>query len=178
MSNNKTVTLEAMVRRASKEAEKMFNKCGGIEMYWLVDTAENGQTVIVTPWPADMPPAGSRGAVKDARAECIRELFKEMNVTRYVLVHEAWVVARSKDTSPEDMRDDIAEAGGSLANMPERLEFVVLQASDGHDFIHAMREIVRPAGGKPYLGALDVERPINHAGRYENMLPIENATLH
>jgi hypothetical protein len=175
------VSLEAMLRRAAQEAEKMFNRIGEIQMYWLVDTIDEGPGVLVTPvvGPKDVPTA----VIKSEIAARVREEFKEKNVTRYVMVHEAWCL--KTDTAGKDARDAkdatlnaIADAGGLIANMPERLEFVTFIASDGHEHLHGMREIIRPAGRKPYLGALDIDRPRQIEGLFVNMLPIENETTH
>jgi hypothetical protein len=172
------VSLEAMLRRAARGAEKMFNKFGEVEMHWLVDTLEEGQIAIMTPLAG---PGGSVNVVKHEIAATMRELFRKKNATRYVLVCESWgYKAATKDTSFEEMQADIEAAGGTLENMPGRFELILLQASDGHQFIQAQREIIRPAGGRPpYLGALDIMAgAVQFEGRFANMLPTETATAH
>jgi hypothetical protein len=165
-----TVTLEAMLRRASKEAEKMFKKCGYIEMCWIVDTEADGMVGVMS-MPVDS------GASKDVLAAGMRELFKKMGATRYVMVCEAWTLKQG-EISREEAISTIEDAGGTISNMPGRLEIVWLNASDGHELLFATREIIRPAKGKPYLGTLDLTRNPPNEGRWENMLPIENATSH
>ena len=158
-----TVTLEAMLRRASKETEKVFKKFGYIEMSWIVDTEEKGMVGVMTP-------AGSCGASKDVLAANMRELFKKMGATRYVMVCEAWTLKQGH-TTREDAISAIEDASGTISNMPGRLEVVWLNASDGRESLFAMREIVRPAKGKPYLGALELDRNPSQEGRFTNMLP-------
>jgi hypothetical protein len=178
------VSLEAMLRRAAKETEKAFNKFGGIDMCWLVDSPTEGQGLIVTP--ANVPPgappeleAAAKNIVKSSIAEKMRELFREKNVTRYVHIFECWTLERAKtEATMEDLCDEVKDAGGSISNMPDRLEAMVFYADDGRESIVAMRKIIRAAERKPYLGALEILDGEMGGGRFTNMLPIQNATSH
>jgi hypothetical protein len=156
-----TITLEAMLRRASKNAEKMFNKFGGIEMHWLVDTPDESQGLVITPI--------RRETDEDEFAAAVREQFEAKNVTRFVLVSTAWAIP-----------DEYDDGHGSIEQMPGRIEVLLLMASDGRERLSAMREIVRPAGGKPYLTSLKIDRKTEFRVqiRFANMLPVENATRH
>ena len=43
------VSLEAMIRRASRMAEEMFAAQGNVDIFWLVEAAGGEQRTLVTP---------------------------------------------------------------------------------------------------------------------------------
>jgi hypothetical protein len=139
-----------MLRRASRMAEQMFDKDGEVTSFWLTETAAGQQHTIVTP----MAPADE---AKRMVAEKMREHFKEHDVVRYASAHEAW---RKHDSWPGRPFED-----------PQRREIVALVADDGCECLLAMRDIVRPQGGKPYLAKLsDIERQKQPRGRLMDLL--------
>jgi hypothetical protein len=74
----KPITLEAMARRVSRLAEKMFDEVGELpQMLWLVDAAGDlgPHTMVVEP------PHGAEE--KDKQAAFVREHFATHGVTRY-----------------------------------------------------------------------------------------------
>ena len=56
---NEKVPLEAMIRRASRMAENMFECDGEVTALWLAETAGGRQQTILTPM--DVPAGGVRG---------------------------------------------------------------------------------------------------------------------
>jgi hypothetical protein len=158
------ITLEAMIRRLSRVTEDIFNEQGEVDTCWLVDIPGEGQKLIASP--IVVPPGVSPGEVKTHIACAIRELFEKLSVTRYAHAAECWV-------GPEDAGDTqewIAEHG-SLANYPGRREAIIINAEDGDQILMAMRTIIRPAHGKPYLTKLEIERPDSLQGRFSGLLP-------
>jgi hypothetical protein len=99
---SKEITLEAMVRRASRMAEEMFEKIGAVEMFWLLDSKLLGQTTLVTPM--QYPEGVEEGAFKEMAAARLRTEFKEKAVTRYAVATEAWKAPGPRPSSelPDD----------------------------------------------------------------------------
>jgi hypothetical protein len=65
-----------------------------------------------------------------------------------------------------------AAMGYTLKDHPDRREVVQLEAADGYELIWALRDIIRPSHGKPYLGKMSaIERPEGIAGRFLDLLP-------
>jgi len=83
-----TISLDAMVRRASRMADRMFDEEGAVDMFWLIDTPA-GIIRALSPVFADNPTQGCQ--VKDAINEEMREFLREHDATRFVRVAEAWV---------------------------------------------------------------------------------------
>ena len=162
-----TVPLEAMLRRVSRIVEGMFAKSGGIDMTWLVQNADGAQRMLVTPVP--------RPEHKSALLEELREMLRRDGVTRYARATECW-------TGQKDDREDSRRwltAHGSLAAYPKRREMVLFDADDGvAEYLMASREILRPEGGKPYLGKLsEIERLSKPpSGRFTWMLDVRPTT--
>jgi hypothetical protein len=96
------VTLEAMLRRASRMAEAMFEKDGEVTMFWLVDTKLDGEGTVITPlsFPSDADP----DAYKEMLGARLRADFKAKGVSRYACAIEAWVASAPRPSSslPDD----------------------------------------------------------------------------
>jgi hypothetical protein len=166
MSN--VVTLEAMVRRMSRVAEEMFDETGFVDSCWLVDIPGEGQKLIVSP--LVVPPGMRPGKAKTMLADAMRELFEQLGVTRYVYAAEAWVGGGKIGTKQKDEADKWIAEHGSLANYPGRRECIAINADDGEQVLCAMRTIVRPANGKPYLTKLEIEQSPMQVGRFIGLL--------
>lgn len=158
------VTLEAMMRRLARTTEDMFNDCGEIDSCWLVDIPGEGQKLIVTP--ISIPPGITPGEYKQRLHDGLRNMFEQMGVTRYVCAQECWIAGM------DDGSKEWAAEHGSLANFPGRQEAITIHAEDGERFLFAVRTIVRPAQGKPYLTKLEIEQPPSRPdGRFTGLLP-------
>lgn len=158
------VTLDAMVRRLSRVTEEIFHEKGEIDTCWLVDIPGEGQKLIASP--VVVPPGVPPRVVKNHVACAMRELFEQLGVTRYAHAAECWV--GSEDAG--DTEEWIAEHG-SLANFPGRREAIVINAEDGRQILIALRTIIRPAHGKPYLTKLEIEQTDDVTGRFTGLLP-------
>src|ERR1700730_721387 len=134
----KKVSLEALLRRASRMAEKEFDADGDVEMFWFAETADGEQLQIITP--VVRPEEVSPEEIKDMIVDKVRGQFRKHDVKRYVMVSEAW-------NSPKDDPRRPSEH-------PERREVLMLNAADECEYLVAFRDIVRPPNGKPYLGKL------------------------
>jgi hypothetical protein len=166
---SKRIPLEALLRRVSRMAEQKFDKQGNIDPIWLVENAEGEQQVIVSPIVAPSPLAAH--AVKGQIADKMRKLFAENNVVRFAHATEAWALEQPVVTEEWDaMR--YAAMGYTLANHPDRREVVQIHAEDDAEALHALRDIIRPAHGKPYLGKLGpIERMEQVESRWAGLLP-------
>lgn len=158
------IPLDALLRRASCGAERMFAEMGEVEMFYLCDAPGREPFMVVTPIVARS--ALEAHEHKNRVADKMRELFREQRVTRYAWAAECWTVNENCD------EQRYATLGYSLANHPARREVVSLLAEDGRELLAAHREIVRPQSGKPYLAKLSpIERPERPEGKLLNLLP-------
>lgn len=157
--------LRQMLNRASRWTDRQFSRAGMIRPVWLAVTAK-GEHIIM---PAQLDD-------KDAQARLVRTAFALHNVVRYVFIVEAWVVAA---TSPSEAREIASIAGTrGLASHPRRQEIVNLTAEEEACCVTCMRHIHRPTRGKPYLGPLVEETPVESSGRFVGMLPKSTHTHH
>jgi hypothetical protein len=160
---NGNVTLEAFLRRASRIAEDLFDKVGELEMIWLVENAAGEQEMIVTP--VNAPSAVAAAEYKENLSAAMRDLFRERGIVRYAVAAEAWSAKGAVDPYR------------SLSDHPQRFEIVFITAEDvAGAALLATREIVRPAGGRPYLGRLEICDG-GSVGRFVNLLT-ENVARH
>jgi hypothetical protein len=97
-------TLEAMMRRASRMADKCFEEDGEVVAFWLVENGDGDQTVLVTPMV--VPEGMDRNAAKEMMARRLREDFKRNGVVRYVSVMEAWTSECKPPPLARDLPDD------------------------------------------------------------------------
>jgi hypothetical protein len=84
------VSLDAILRRASKIAETTFDKRGETTQFWLLETSTGKQEMAVSPYivPPDVPAHEAKLKI----AEGMREFFREHDVVRYAHAAEAWSV--------------------------------------------------------------------------------------
>jgi hypothetical protein len=172
-----TVPLDALLRRMSRIAEDKFNKDGDIDMIWLVETASGEQSLIVSP--IIVSDAFGAHRVKNLLEAKMREMFADLNIVRYARASECWT---SKNfacggTTDDELAQRYAAIGHTLENAPDRHEIVYIEAVSNHEYLAAMRDIIRPQHGKPYLSKLgEIERPKSVQGRWLDLLPREGAT--
>jgi hypothetical protein len=155
----KPISLEAMARRLSREADELFSRCGKLpDMLFYVDAAdEKGLHIMVVP---------AIAGEMDVIAAWLRDYFVEHGVTRYASASEVWAGSLPKE-------------GGVLTVVrpsldPQRKEFVAILAEDQTKRLGALREIIRPPNGKPYLGKLELADDSLNRGaraRFNNLLP-------
>ena len=165
----KRVSLEALLRRASRLAEKRFDKWGDVDPLWLIETEDGKQEEFQTPIVADGPLDAF--TTKQGMMSALRRQFAEKKVCRYASVSECWASA-SLGSGGEESARRYAEFGYTLANAPDRKEVVYVEAVDDCEIIMAFHDIIRPAHGKPYLGKLGpIERPKRLSGTWTDLLP-------
>jgi hypothetical protein len=141
-------------------AEKMFEESGELAAFWLVERADGEQAIIATPMivPKGMP----SGEFKERVAHGMREMFRQNNVVRYAKASEVWSLEQGLDTPMPDR----------ISDHPLRKEMVWIEAADSLEHIYALRDIIRPEHGKPYLAKLgEIERPTKMGGRWLDLLP-------
>jgi hypothetical protein len=100
------VSLEALLRRMSRDAEKIFNKCGEVPMLWLLETADGEQKMLTTP--LSIPPGMSPGDYKHHLDASLRDLFAREHVVRYGQIAESWTLACPNSEQPlsQPIRDN------------------------------------------------------------------------
>ena len=156
------ITLDAMIRRLSRVTEEIFHEEGEIEMCWLVDIPGEGQKLIASP--VVVPPGVSAHEIKTRIDDAMRELFERLRVTRYACACECWI--GSGDTGDEKWIDE----HGSLANCPGGREAICIHAEDRNQIRMALRTIIRPDHGKPYLSKLEIDPADGMSGRFVGLL--------
>jgi hypothetical protein len=168
------VPLYALLRRASRLAEGLFNKDGEFDPFFVCDIPGKELAVVITPLIGK--PGLAAIEYKDRLTAKLRVEFAEKGVTRYVAVAECWMAEPPKqDMTPLEVSQYYAALDFSLKNDPKRKEVVVLTADDGKQQLSAMREIIRPANGRPYLGKLEpFEQTISQ--RLGDLLPARRDT--
>jgi hypothetical protein len=106
---DKGMSLEEMLREASRMAEQTFDARGGISMFWLIDTPA-GMIDVISPAPFG-------GEAKDALWEKMREVMHRRNATRYVQVSESWTaegpLSASMLTEDEEVTQFVTNVPGS-----------------------------------------------------------------
>ena len=158
--------LRQMLNRASRWADRQFSRAGMIKPVWHAVTAR-GEHIVM---PAQLDD-------KDAQARLVRTAFALHNVVRYVFVVEAWVVAANGTERDKRELMEIAVTRG-LASHPRRQEIVNLTCEEEGCCVSCTRHIHRPDRGKPYLGPLVEETPVEASGRFVGMLPKSTHTHH
>jgi hypothetical protein len=136
------VTLEALLRRAMRQSEHMFEERGEVPAHWLVENAAGDPRTFITPF--EIPRGVAPSKWKAGLAEFMRQAFADTGVVRYVFVAECLVD-------------------------PDGIECVVFIANDSHHSLAATREIMRPAHGKPYLGKPEFADD-SSGGTFSNLL--------
>lgn len=135
----------------SRAAEQVFTEQGEIEPMWILEDTAGEQTMLVTPIVAGF---GLEAlAIKEKLTADLRQKFREWNVCRYASAMESWTTPATT-ADPAAAAEAYAAMGFTLKNAADRRERVTLQAEDDKQFLAASREIHRPQGSKPYLGAL------------------------
>jgi hypothetical protein len=155
------VSLEAMIRRASRMAEEMFAAQGDVDMFWLVETASGEQCTLVTPM--SPPPGCDHAQYKLTLIDHVRGFFAQHSVERYALAAEGWI-----ERDPNLPAVDASTAAG---------EIVVITADDGERYLGATREIIRPEHGKAYLGRLSKIEAEEASGRMNVFAPRPSSEL-
>jgi hypothetical protein len=156
-----------MLACASDFCERRFARDGTIEPMWHALTATGESFIERASTDFDEPEA----------LATIHALFDLRDVIRYVFMYEAFTLAR---LLPADEMDRVSRRG--LAAHPERVEVVVLQGESREcGQIVAHRRIIRPAGRKPHLGAIETMEEVMHLprgaairfqGRMVGLLPV------
>jgi hypothetical protein len=169
-----TIPLAALIRRVSRMAEQMFDKQGDIDPIWLVENASGEQHMIVSPIYAESPLEAADK--KDRIAAKMREYFTEHGIVRYVRAVEGWTLEGSSlgaaDDTDEQRALRYAAMGYTFAKHPARREVVQIHGEDDTEALWALRDIIRPANGKPYLGKLGpIERYEQVTSRWSGLLP-------
>jgi hypothetical protein len=174
-----SVPLEALIRRVSRTAEHVFARNGEIDLFFLGHVPDRPDVMMVMPIVASTPL--EMHAVKNLIAAKVREKFAEHGVTSFAMAAEAWGAELGEPSAVGEFTAQHAERygalGHTLANAPDRVELVLIQAYDGTRFLQAQRDIIRPASGAPYLGKLSkIEQPEVTGGRWLDLLPVREPT--
>jgi hypothetical protein len=148
--------LDAFLRLVSRHAEQIFGKHGELELYFMIQMPDEIITMIA--------PEGTRGG-SPAKSACnrdhiavwLRGYLREHGAERYAVISEMWTT--TKPVPP----------GHSISEQPDRTEEVMIHVEDGTRALTGVRDIIRPAGRKAYLGKLEKVRDIG-IGRFSNLL--------
>jgi hypothetical protein len=109
-------------------------------IFFAVD-AEGTTHVLATPWAS---PDEKTAALRALKAE-----FRKRQIIAYVHISEAWIAYVT--------RDDPAALTGRVADRPDKVEAVVMAATDGTDTRHQVYDITRDRKGRIVALALRPE---------------------
>jgi hypothetical protein len=157
----KAPTLEAFLRRVSRQAKRVFAASGEIEPVVIVQDTAGKESLLVV---SDMTRGSSPHEAAERRDRLVpwlRQYFIEHDTARYVIVVECWEGQPGPD--------------GSVSSNPNRREVVQITVEDRDQQIMAFREIIRPAGRKPCLGKLEIPTPdpgTTYGGRFAYLLSL------
>lgn len=154
------VTAEHLIRIAARKIEPLFNKRGEISPMYHYVNGEGAHVVFVPPpW----------CTTKNQAVAFAKTIFAAEHAVAYVFISEAWVLMRPQ--AGESIDAVLDRHGGSLENVPGRVEQVMLMAEDADGMTYGIMPIHRPEGRRPYLGKLKINRPDGMEGRMVGLLP-------
>jgi hypothetical protein len=150
--------LRSLITELSDATETFFKRRGRVSPVWIAIDA-NGRAHLIQPISDD----------KDLSATFTRARFRYLGIKRYVFIDEAWMLNESSGMGEADLKAAMKEG---ISNHPRRIEVVFFSGEDEDaGIITAHRRIERPAGKRPYLGALVVDNMTRSEGRMVGMLP-------
>jgi hypothetical protein len=148
-------SLEAFVRRISRQTEQVFNQCGRTPLCVVVDCAHGSRGIIEGPHEAD-------GNDREAFAAWLRDKFQECGAIRYAVVMECWYTSWDRAAYPN------IDDAPLPSEDPARKEQVVIWAGDKVRTLAGLRDIIRPEKRLPYLGKLTLTA--DGSGRFDGLL--------
>jgi hypothetical protein len=98
-------TLEALLRRMSRVAERDFARDGGVMPIYLVENECGEQRTIVPDMPLEI------ATNREARYAVLRQLFRDWNIRRYASIAEGWLAEMGE---PGDTEEQSQQAYAAL----------------------------------------------------------------
>jgi len=130
-----TNDIDALVRRMSRIAEKLFKEEGGFPPMWLVDLTDGKQELYGTPFNFD------GREQKDAMGRELGRIFQSKGVWRYACALECWT----------------SRGPGKPSLDPDRKETVIIYAEDQTTERLGLRDVIR-TGDVAYLTKLEMSK--------------------
>jgi hypothetical protein len=115
------VPLDALLRRASRLAGRLFDKDGGFDPFYVCDIP--GSELMTVTTPLISAPGLAAIEYKDRLTAKLREEFAEKGVARYVFVSEGWITEYPKGMTPLEASQHYAALDFTLKSAPERREY-------------------------------------------------------
>jgi hypothetical protein len=162
-------TLHEFLEAVSRRAEVVFKKRGMLRPMWHFVNDDGSHVLMPSP-----------RTDKDTAAALVRSLLvMKPEIARYAFMDEAWSLAVVDPDEAEGKRVMAQVNDHGLQDHPDREEIVMFSCEDrGGGFLVARRQIIRPAGGKPRLGPLEIDdHPGAFEGRFIGMFPRGEAAL-
>lgn len=169
--------LEGLMRKVSRIVEYKFNRKGEQTPYFYC-IRENGKRFIFDPEKV-MKEAGGGAAVKDTLAAVVQVMMAAMKIDRYVMAMEVWKLGGDNLTEEQIAAYRAYYASGrGISQHPDRYECIYYAAEDVDGTnLQGEQPIIRPAGGKVYLGELEIDKLSDQEGRFANLLTMRRLAL-
>jgi hypothetical protein len=152
--------LDSMVDKSIKHAENvLIGKPGAALMPCFVLESSTGDlALIATPWSSERD--------KEATAYALRETMRNAGVVRYSFISEAWMAVAPPGTEHKSRLADHEMP----ANRPDRVEIVIISASDKRAVKSALLRIVRGEAGTVVRLDRDNKEAKHIKGRFADLL--------
>ena len=160
------MNLDELYQHGQEAAKHLFDKQGKLTPMWLCVDDKGELIPICVPM--------TERETRDALADVLRKILKEMKTVRYVSMVEAWALkGKTEDGIPESVRQ-----GASISSHPDRMEVIYIIAEDIDGQTRSgMYHILRPERGKAVLSPYEDYGDNQHEGRFTNLLSPPSSCL-
>jgi hypothetical protein len=129
---------------------------------FVLENANGDTALFATPWGSERD--------KDITAFALRHIMRAERIERYSFISEAWMaVAKPGQENLDRLPDDEMPS-----NRPDRVECVIISASDRTEVKSALLRIVRGEGGTVVRLDRDRESAKEIRGRFSSLLQPDN----
>lgn len=152
--------LDKLVQLAVEHAERILIGHEGAQIMpsFVLESAGGDMAIIATPW------ANERD--KEMTVRALRATMRKGGVVRYSFISEAWMATAKPGQEKLARLPD----GEMPSQRPDRVEVVIISASDAKQIRSAMLRIVRGEGGTVVRLDRDLAETKQISGRFADLL--------
>jgi hypothetical protein len=148
------MTIKEFIEFVSEPAKSIFKIEGVLKpMYHAIKS--DGEEIIIPTILQD----------KDLTVTIIKEIFKELDIVKYVFMSEAWTLSSEKDKVPPELHKK------GISEHPDRKEIILIMGEDDNGSTMASMDIIRRQDEDPTLGPLVFVSSEWYEGRMVGLLP-------
>jgi hypothetical protein len=152
--------LDKLVQLAIEHAERVLigNPGASIMPSFVIESANGEMAIIATPWSSERD--------KDITVFALRATMRKGGAVRYSFISEAWMAT----AKPGQEKLARLPAGEMPSQRPDRIEVVIISASDDKEVRSAMLRIIRGEGGTVIKLVRDRAEAKHVEGRFADLL--------